>query len=204
MSLPADLKGGTWGVTHGAGFLGAAIRDAEMRMSADSRTPHGDKEASWAGHCVVFIGDHNFSTNADKPDVHPAIVEAEWPKVIISRADKHPDTIWATGQPLTLNQRKNGVIEVLKLVGTGYDLRAYGWFIARSLQLHLTHNLAPLFTDPHLSICSGVVIKEQLAMSVDVSTLMTAAINQPDFVSPADCLRWGLDHNWMSAQPGNW
>jgi hypothetical protein len=191
-------------VTHGTGFLGSATRDAEERMSEDSRTPEGDHEASWAAHAVVFIGDHNFSSIAGKPDINPAIVEAEWPKVIISRADRHSDTIWATGQPLTLNQRKNGVIEVLKLVGTGYDLRAYGWFIARAAQLHLTHNLAPLFTDPHLSICSGLVMKEQKAMNVDITTLMTAAINQPDFVSPADCLRWGLDHHWMSSTPGNW
>lgn len=204
MTLPANLQPGTWGVTHGTGFLGAAIRQAELEMSEDKRTPNGDHEASWAGHAVVFIGDHNFGLPQGKVDIHPAIVEAEWPKVIISRADRHPDTIWATGQPLTKAQRSAGLIEALKLVGTGYDIRAYGWFLIHVAGLHLTHNLEPLFTDPKLSICSGLVTKEQEAMKVDITQLMTAAIDQPDFVSPADLLRWGLNHHWMSRSPGVW
>lgn len=198
MNLPDNLKPGTWGVTHGAGFLGNAIRDAELHMS------HGDRKASWAGHCVVFIGDHNFGLPQGTVDVRPAIVEAEWPKVVISPADKHPDTIWATGQPLTLNQRKLGTIEVLKLAGTGYDIRAYGYFLLKVAQVKFMKDLTPLFTDPKLSICSGVVMKEQKSMGVDITELMNAAVNQPDFVCPADCLRWGLDNGWMSTPVPEW
>lgn len=196
MTLPADIKPGTWGVTHGSGFLGSAIRDAELRMGAGH-------EASWAGHAVVYIGNHNFGTAA-KPDIHPAIVEAEWPKVIISREDRHHDTIYAVHQPLTGKQRALGLAAANGMVGEGYDLKAYAWYIARALQVRLTHNLAPLFTDAHLTICSGLVTREQEAMGVDVSKLMTAAIDQPDFVSPADLLRWGLDNRWMSTPPGDW
>jgi hypothetical protein len=164
---------------------------------------HGDREASWAGHCIVFIGDHNFGLPG-KPDIKPAIISATYPKVEILPADHYPDAIWATGQPLTDDQRKLGLIKALSLAGMKYDIRAYAWFIAKVAELHIFHNLEPLFTDPHMIICSGTVVVTQKAMKVDISQLPTAATDSPDFVCPADCLRWGLNNGWMSASVPTW
>lgn len=202
--LPADLKPGTWGCSHGNGWLGTQIRNAELKMTQSSKYPNGNRLASWAGHCFIFIGNYNFGT-AGYPNVKPAIVEAEWPRVKVSPASAHADAIWAMGQPLTAAQRKLGVISALKQVDMYYDVRAYGWFLLRMYQLRVNHNLAPLFSDPHMRICSGTVVKEQEDMGVDVSELVVAATDSPDFTCPADCMAWGLENGWMSETPlENW
>jgi hypothetical protein len=194
------VQPGTWGCTHGDGWIFDGIRAAELRMSRSARFPAGDTEASWAGHCVVFAGDQNFGT-ASSPDIRPAIVQAMWPQVQLAPVTVHSDYVWASRQPLTTAQRAAGVTKVMGMVGDGYDLLAYLHFIHRAAQMRLTRNLAPLFTDPRWVICSGLVVVEQEAMGVDTTHLLTAATENPDFVCPADCMRWGLDSGWMSFQP---
>jgi hypothetical protein len=201
MELPSDLKPGMWGCAHGTGFFGAAIRDAQMRMTQGARFPHGDKDASWAGHCVIFIGDHNFGT-ALKPDIAPAIVQAEWPKVEISRATAQADVIWATGQPLSDAQLLVGVGAAKGMVGMHYDIRAYAWYLATVARLHVPFE--QLFANKKMAICSGTVVREQEAMHVDIGPLRTAATESPDYVCPADCMRWGLDNGWMSRPVPAW
>ena len=53
-------------------------------------------------------------------------------------------------------------------------------------------------------ICSGIMVRTQEAMKVDIGPLRTAATADPDYVSPADCMRWGLDNGWMSETPPDW
>jgi hypothetical protein len=200
MTLPANLQPATFGVCHGSGFFGAAIRKAQMRMS------NGDHEASWAGHCVVYVGKRDFAKVGEAPDIDHAIVEAEYPKVVLSRASRHQDTIWATGQPLTAAQRKVGVLAALTLLGHQYDLLAYAYFMAKVAHLGMTNDLKPLFTATAAigPICSGVVVRTEEKMKVDLGPLSTAATADPDFVCPADCLRWGLDNHWMSSPVPPW
>lgn len=204
MTFPIEnLKPATWGCSHGSGWLGQRIRHAQLEMTRTPELPQGDRVASWAGHCFIFIGDYNFGYPGH-PDVAPAIVEAQYPKVVVSRADRHQDAIWAVNQPLTPNQRKLGTIAALKMVDMKYDVRAYAWFLLRAAQLHVWHDLDPLFSDPHMLICSGTVVAEQRAMGVDISELPTAATDSPDFICPADNMAWGLKNNWMSEIPPKW
>lgn len=179
-----------WGVMHGSGVLGWAIRRAELEMT------HGNTQASWAGHCVVYIGQHTFPSGR----TGPAIVQAEWPRVIVSPVPAG-GIIWATGQPLTEQQRERGVGAALSLVGTHYDPVVYAWYLARVVSAGLSKDLAPLFADARWGeiICSGVMVQTQVAMEVDISGLSTAAIEDPDFTSPADAYAWGDAHRWMAA-----
>ncbi len=184
---------GTWGVTHGSGFLGDMIRYVEQAESKSARFPEGDHEAAWAGHVVVCIGGGQ-------------IIQAQWPKVIISPIRVHPDAIWATGQPLTSEQRTEGTAAVMALAGTQYDALAYAYFLAKLAEIPMTKDFAALEREAAKAgpICSGVMVREQEAMGVDIGPLRTAAIQSPDFISPADCLRWGLDHGWMHKQVPSW
>jgi len=194
MTGPTDmLQPGTWGVTHGSGFLGDTIRHVEEAESTSARFPQGDHEAAWAGHVVVYIGGGQ-------------IVQAEWPKVVISPVTTHPDAIWATGQPLTSTQRIGGVAAVTALVGTQYNALAYGYFLARLAEIPLSKDFTELEAAAAKAgpICSGVMVREQEAMGVDIGPLRTAAIQSPDFISPADCLRWGLDNSWMDKPVPSW
>lgn len=178
-----------WGVMHGSGVLGWAIRRAELEMT------RGDEKASWAGHCVVYIGQHTFPDGRTRP----AIVQAEWPRVIVSPVPS--GVVWASGQPLSGIQRAQGVTKALSLVGTHYDPVVYGWYLLKVLDAGLSRDLGPLFADARWGqvICSGVMVQTQVAMGVDITGLSTAAIEDPDFTSPADAYAWGLAHHWMAA-----
>ena len=187
------IRPGTWGVCHGSGWLGGRIRAAELAMSKSGRFPAGDTAASWAGHAFVHIGLHTVPDG----DRVPAIVEAEYPGAVISKASSHGDAVWASGQPLTDAEREAGVAAVLVRVGERYDWPAFGWFLMKAAGMAVSKNLTPLFTDPHWTICSGMVVVEQEAMGVPLGTLKTAAVQDPSFVCPADLYRWGLDQGWM-------
>jgi hypothetical protein len=185
-----------WGCSHGSGFLGDMIRRVEQAESKSERFPAGDRQAAWAGHVFIYIGNEQ-------------IVEAEWPRVVVSPLSAHPDAVWAAGQPLTSSQRSQGVTLVTGLVGHQYDALAYAYFLAKLAQINtgVSDDFAEL--EKHAAdagpICSGLMVREQEAMSVDIGPLRTAAVKSPDFVSPADCLRWGLDNEWMhSTVPENW
>jgi hypothetical protein len=189
----------TWGCSHGSGFLGNTIRNAETEMSRSNRFPNGDRQAAWAGHCFVFVGDQDLG----KGQRGPAIIEAEWPKVKLSPVSAHPDAIWAVAQQLTAAQRDQGVAAAMGLLGTQYDAFAYAYFISKVIKVAYSKDLRVLFADMAKigPICSGVVVREQEAMKVNIGPLKVAATQDPDFVCPADCLRWGLDNQWMSAAP---
>lgn len=200
MKQNSFLQPGTWGCSHGSGFLGTSIRKAEMDMSKSERFPRGDHQASWAGHCFVFVGNQEF----DKT-FQPCIVEAEYPQAKLSPVSAHPDAVWAEKQPLTQAQRNTGVAAALGMVGRHYDWPAYLYFLWKVGKTRVTRDLTPLFTEPKWVICSGVVVVEQEAMGVDIGPLKTAAVWNPSFVCPADCLRWGIDNNWMNKAPDvNW
>ena len=188
-----DLLPGTWGVAHGSGFMGDLIRGVEAGESISTRFPDGDREAAWAGHVFVYVGGGQ-------------IVQAEWPKVVLSPATSHGDAIWAAGQPLTIDQRSRGVSAVMTLVGTRYDAIAYAYFLAKLAEIPVTHDYGELAAEEAKAgpICSGVMVREQEAMGVDLGPLKAAAIQSPDFVSPADCLRWGLDSKWMDKAVPAW
>lgn len=198
MTSTSLLKPGTWGCSHGSGLLGTAIRRAQEDSSKSERYPHGDHQAAWAGHCFVFVGNQVL-----KGEAQPCIVEAEYPKVVLSPVTQHGDACWAKGQPLTDKQRKDGTATALALVGSQYDWLAYAYFMAKVAHVLLSKNLRPLFTDAAKigPICSGVVVREMEAMKVDLGPLKTAATTDPDYIAPADCLRWGLDNNWMDSPP---
>jgi hypothetical protein len=185
---------GTWGCSHGSGFLGDMIRHVETANSRSTRFPQGDHEAAWAGHMFVCIGGGK-------------IVQAEWPKVVISDLSAHADAILATGQPLTSSQRSRGVTAVKALVGMQYNAVAYAYFLAKLAEIPATdEEFAELEAEAAKAgpICSGVMVREQEAMGVDIGPLRTAAIRSPDFISPADGLRWGLDHGWMDKPVPSW
>lgn len=187
------LRPGTWGVSHGSGFLGDLIRAVENAESKSKRFVTGDHEAAWAGHVFVYVGGG-------------FIVQAEWPSVTKSPATAHSDAIWASGQPLSDEQRAEGTAAVMNLVGTPYDAAAYAYFLAKLAEIPVTHDFAALEAQAAKAgpICSGVMVREQQAMGVNLGPLRTAAIKDPDWISPADCLRWGLDNNWMSKQVPPW
>ena len=178
--------------------MGTQIRRAEEEESKSERFPHGDRQAAWAGHCFVFVGNQNLGGT-----FQPCIVEAEWPKVVLSRVTAHADACWAKGQSLTMAQRKSGVEAAMALVGRQYDAFAYAYFLAKLAKLTLDKDLASFFQAEAKvgPICSGVVVREQEAMNVPLGPLKTAATQDPDFVCPADCLRWGLDNGWMENPP---
>lgn len=198
------LVPGMWGCAHGSGVLGAVIRSAEIEMSKTNRFPQGDRVASWAGHCMVYVGQQNFGT-AMVPHPAEAVVEATWPRVRLVPLASKQGVIWATGQPMTAAQRTLAVSTAMRLVGERYDWPAYLEFTARVLQVGVTKDLRPLLANPRWSICSGVVVKVQEAIGTDLGPLRTAATQSPDFIAPGDCMRWGLDNAWMeSAPPSNW
>lgn len=196
MSAPVSLLPATWGCSHGSGFLGDTIRYVEQHNSISERFPQGDRQAAWAGHVFVYVGGGN-------------IVEAEWPNVKVSPVSAHPDAVWATGQELTPQQRETGNRIALSLVGMRYNALAYGYFLAKLAEINAGANAdfealekAAAKSGP---ICSGIMVRCQLAMNVDIGPLRTAAIQSPDFISPADGLRWGLDNGWMARiPPENW
>lgn len=189
---------GTFGVCYGGGLLGWAIRRAERAMTRSKRFPNGDTQASWAGHAVMAIGPYQVAGR-----VQPAIVQAEWPRVIISPATAHPDTVWAVKQPLTEEQRELGKARALGLVGAHYDPLVYAWYVLKVVNAGLSEDLTGLFTDSRWGqvICSGVDVECEVAMGVDVAGLSTAATTDPDFTCPADLFRWGIDHGWMDWVP---
>ena len=204
------LLPGTWGVSHGSGWLGSAIRTAELKMSASERFRNGDKDASWAGHAFMYAGFHTLTVGGAPA---PVIVEAEWPKVKMSPVTAHADAIWATGQPLSAEQRREAEADALGLLGRHYDPFVYGWFLAKAGGMAVTRDLGPLFRDPHMTICSGCVAHVERRIGVDTAALSLAATSDPQTIAPADLLRWGLnagttltrtDLGWMHKAVPSW
>lgn len=191
--MPTSIPPATWGVMHGSGFLEDAIRWVEQHESKSDRFPDGDREAAWAGHVVIATTGGN-------------IVQAVWPKVTVDPAPAPGSVIWASGQPLTGIQRTAGVATAQYLVGTRYDIVAYGYFMGRLVDLPVSHDYKALAQAEAKAgpICSGAAIRMLEAMNVDLGPLKTAALADPDWVSPADLLRWGLDNGWMSAKVPAW
>lgn len=202
--MTENLKPATWGVTHGSGYLGGVIRRAQIEMSKSERFPEGDAEASWAGHVIVYVGVRNFG--GVEVDMDHAVVSAQFPRVVMRRLSDYPDAIWATGQKLTTMQRTKGTLAALTLLNHDYDALAYAYFIGKVAKVAFTKDLGPLLAETQKlgPICSGVMVRSQEAMDVDLGPLKTAAIQDPDFVSPADSLRWGLDSKWMSGPVPAW
>jgi hypothetical protein len=176
----------TWGICHGRGILGDLIREAEFLASKGDRFPNGDAEAAWAGHIVVYAGGGR-------------IIEAEWPRVKYSSALVHPEVIWVTGQPLDGAQRSAGQISAVASVGEQYDAVSYAYFMAKLAEFPISKDydaLAKLSAKAG-PICSGLMIRTQIAMNVDLGPLKAIATDNPDFISPANCYRWALDNGWL-------
>lgn len=186
--LPKWLKPGMHACCHGSGWLGNTIRSVEYKMT-------GDKVASWAGHCIVFVGDQVL-IQGHAPE--PCIVEATYPSARLASVYSHHDAIWAN-QPLTPTQQKTGTAAVLALVGRHYDWFAYLSFINKLAKADALNNLDPLFkyTASIGPICSGVVVREQVAMKTDISKLPTAATQDPDMICPADVLAWDIEMGYV-------
>jgi hypothetical protein len=129
--------------------------------------------------------------------------------VLLSPINAHPDAIWAAKQPLTNAQRALGSAKAMSLVGAQYNALAYAYFLAKLAQINTGQSDDFAELEQHAAaagpICSGIMVREQEAMNVDIGPLKTAAVQSPDFISPADCLRWGLDNDWMTSAPTeNW
>jgi hypothetical protein len=97
----------------------------------------------------------------------------------------------------------------MSLVGAQYNALAYAYFLAKLAQINTGQSDDFAELEQHAAaagpICSGIMVREQEAMNVDIGPLKTAAVQSPDFISPADCLRWGLDNDWMTSAPTeNW
>lgn len=196
-ALPSWLKPGMHACCHGSGWLGNTIRSVEYKMT-------GDNVASWAGHCIVFVG-NQVLIQGHAPE--PCIVEATYPSARMVSVYSHHDAIWAN-QPLTPKQQAVGTASALALVGRHYDWFAYVSFLNRLAQADALNNLDPLFkyTAKIGPICSGVVVRENIAMGVNISKLPTAATQDPDMVCPADVLCWDIKMGWVRASqvPVSW
>jgi hypothetical protein len=167
--------------------MGDLIREAEKLASRGDRFPAGDVQAAWAGHIVIYVGNGR-------------IVEAEWPMVKFSPALIHPETIWVSGQVLSDQQRTEGLTAVLRTVGEHYDAVAYAYFMAKLAEFPITQDydsLAKLSAKAG-PICSGLMVRVQEAMGVDLGPLKAIATDNPDFISPANCYRWALDNGWTT------
>lgn len=201
--LPQGLQAGTWAVTHGSGFIGCAIRNAELAMTKSDEYPDGNRIDSWAGHCVIYAG-HQILTQGKAPE--PAIVSATYPNVRLVSAYTYSDAVWAIRQPLTSQQRLIGTNAALAMVGMKYDVAAYGYFVEKVLRLTFFDDLNALFSTGSKAgpICSGTVVREQVDMGVDIGPLRTAATKNPDFVAPVDVAAWGRKNGWMSAPYPAW
>lgn len=154
---------GTWGVCPGVGPIASIIRHAT---------------ASWAGHAVMYIGAGR-------------IVQATWPKVKISPAPTN-NVVWATGQPLTVDQRIAIVNRAQALVGDGYDWLIYPFLIADVFDAAITQNVSRLFTNDKWRDCSGLV---EDCDSTAGAPMFPGPI--PNFVTPAMLLNLGLQNGWF-------
>jgi hypothetical protein len=192
----------TWGVSHGSGFLGSQIRQAEQRMTVKDAYPQGDHVAAWAGHAFRYVGYRHLAVN--EPPV-PCIVEAEWPKVKLSPVTAHRDALWATGEPYTDEERHLGLAATLGMLGMHYDPFVYPWFVAKALGLAVSGDLGPMFRDPRWMICSGVVAAGERRAGVGPALLMALRFSDnddPNVISPAGLLRWGLNAGSTAPDPG--
>lgn len=190
--VPDWLKPGMHACCHGSGWTGSVIRKAELALS-------NDPVASWAGHCIVYVGNQVLIQGHDP---EPCIVEATYPNCRMASIHEHNDAIWAH-QPLTPRQQLLGQVAALALVGRYYDWFSYFSFLNRLVHAQFLNNLDPLFKETARigPICSGVVVRVEGAMKIAPSVLAglpTAAIEDPDFVSPADVLAWDIKEGWVS------
>src|SRR6266568_7014915 len=100
------------------------------------------------------------------PDVAPAIVEARWPQVRVSRASRHPDAKWAVHEPLTGAQRDIIVTRARKLCGDRYDWPAYGAFALELLHVVAVQDMVPLMSHDSWRVCSAVVADTRAAAGI--------------------------------------
>jgi hypothetical protein len=130
------------------------------------------------GHAVMYIGKGQ-------------IVQARYPKVVVSDAPTS-NIIWAYGQPLTPGQRELIVARALQLVGDGYDVAAFPFFIAAVFDAVVLKDEAPLLNKDHFRVCSAII--------ADCDSFAGAPITQlpdPNLVRPSDLMNVGLVEGWF-------
>lgn len=158
---------GVWGVVPGVGPVAAIIRHATE---------------SWAGHAVMYVGNSQ-------------IVQATWPKVILSPAPTS-NVIWATGQPATAGQHSNIASYAKTLVGTRYDIMAYPALIAAIFDAALTKNLSHLFGNDKWWDCSGLVEECDDMAGIPMFPSDISA----HLVTPAMLMDLGVRKGWFQGQ----
>lgn len=128
--LPARLRPGMYGVSHGAGMAGEIIRHAT---------------ASWAGHAFIYIGAGQ-------------IIEGTAPVTRIAPAASHADAIWNLDEPDFTDEFGAKVVgRAHALVGTPYDWPAYIGFALTILKLREGKELANWFHHDKWRVCSADV-----------------------------------------------
>ena len=140
-ALPAGLKPGNYGVSHGSGMVGELIRHATE---------------SWAGHAFVYAGDG-------------MIIEAAPPATRLAPAASHPDAVWNLDEPLTDAQRTAITARAHALIGTPYDYAAYIGFALEVLGLKSGKQLAPEFKRDTWRVCSADVADEYAFAGIDLT-----------------------------------
>jgi len=158
---------GTWGVCPGVGPIAAIIRHAT---------------ASWAGHAVMYVGKGQ-------------IVQATWPKVKLSAAPTN-NILWATGQPLTDNQRAVICMRASQLLGDGYDWIIYPFLLAAIFDAAITKDVSRLFHSDKWRDCSGLC---EDCDNVAGASMFPDSI-YPDFVTPAMLMNLGAQKGWFQGQ----
>jgi hypothetical protein len=162
VSLPQ--RAGVFGLQAGSGPLAGVIRHA-------TESP--------VGHAVMYIGAGQ-------------IVQARWPKVIISAAPTS-NVIWAYGQPLTLGQSSRIVRRARQLVGDGYDILAYPIFAAAVFKAAVIKDAAPLLKNDRWRVCSALVVDCDEYAGVDLT-----ALPDPNLVPPSALLNLGVANGWFN------
>lgn len=166
-NVPVPELPATYGLRPGRGVVAAVIRRA-------TRSP--------VGHAVFYVG-------------RGLIVEATWPRVRVAEAPVS-DVVWAYGQPLTAAQRDLAVARAFQLVGDGYDLMAYPFFIWSLFYAAALKDAAPLLRADRFRVCSAVVADCDAYAGAPVTTLP-----DPNLTEPADLFSLAVASGWFSSHP---
>lgn len=156
MTLPAGLRPGNYGVSHGSGMVGELIRHATE---------------SWAGHAFLYVGDG-------------MIIEAAPPATRIAPVASHPDAVWNLNEDFTDAQGMSFVARAHALLGTPYDYPAYIGFTLEVLKIRTGEQLAAEFRHDSWRVCSADVADEYAHGTLPID--LTAGLKFPNLVSPAD------------------
>lgn len=165
-NVPLPSQPGTWGVCPGQGPVAAIIRHAT---------------SSWAGHAVMYVGGGQ-------------IIQAHWPKVGIAAAPIS-NVIWATGQPLTPEQRTAVVSRAHQLVGDGYDWLIYPFLALAVFDAAITSNVSRLFASDKWRDCSGMI---EDCDATAGAPMFPGPV--PNFVTPAMLMELGAEKGWFQGQ----